>query len=132
MNLSNKIKKFMLNARLESIAWALFLIMIGFFWLYPEGTFPKDAWLLGTGVILLGLNIVRSSLDIHISSFTVILGIIALIAGLDDFIGFEIPIVPILIIIFGISILIGPSIIKHNCKKNSFFSCKSSYEKWFD
>ncbi len=131
MDLSKKFKKFALNARLESVAWALFLIMIGFFWLYPEGTFPKDAWLLGTGIILLGLNAVRTMYDIHISSFSVILGIIALVAGLDDYLGFEIPIVPILIIIFGVSILIGPSIVKNSCKKKSFFCCKGSCEKWF-
>ncbi|MBU0578032.1 hypothetical protein KJ742_04580 [Patescibacteria group bacterium] len=132
MDLSKKFKKFALNARFESIAWGLFLVMIGVLWLYPEGRFPEDTWLLGTGIILLGLNAVRHMYGLHISIFTTLLGLIALVAGLDDYLGYEIPILPILIIIFGVSILLGPSLIKNKVKKGSWFCCKGSCEKWFE
>ena len=110
-----------LNARLEGIAWALFLIMLGVLWLFPEGRFHEDAWLLGVGVILLLLNAVRYLYHIKISTFTIILGILALAAGLDDFYGFELPIIPILVIIVGLSIIIRPKWLK--CKR-----C----EKWLE
>lgn len=126
-----KFQKFLLNARLESIAWGLFLTMIGVLWLYPEGRFPEDTWLLGTGVILLGLNFVRKSYGIHTSAFTIILGILALAAGLDDYLGFEIPILAVILIIFGLSILIGPSMAKGK-GKSTWSWCGGSCEKWFE
>jgi hypothetical protein len=40
-------QKMHLNKRLETIAWGLFLIMIGGLWLFPDKTVPDGAWLLG-------------------------------------------------------------------------------------
>jgi len=52
-------QKNVLNHRLESIGRALFLIMIGSFWLWnPENRVPESFWLIGIGVIMLGLNAV--------------------------------------------------------------------------
>ena len=110
-----------INARLESIAWALFLIMLGVLWLFPEGRFPEDTWLLGVGAILLLLNMVRYLYRIKMSTFTIILGIIALAAGLDDYIGFELPIIPILVITVGVIIIIRPK----------WFKCKRC-DKWLE
>lgn len=95
-----------LDKRLISISWALFLIMIGGLWLVPAGMVPESAWLLGVGIILLGLNIIRYQNGIKMSVFTFILGIVALIAGIGGYIGFELPIFPILVIIIGISVLL--------------------------
>ena len=106
------------NSRLEGIAWALFLIMLGVLWLFPEGRFPEDTWLLGVGAILLLLNMVRYLYRIKMSTFTIILGIIALAAGLDDYISVELPIIPILVIIIGLSIILRPKRLKCNrCEK---------------
>ena len=48
-----------LNKRLESVAWGLFLIMLGGFALVPDETIPKGVWSIGVGLIMLGLNPAR-------------------------------------------------------------------------
>ena len=93
-----------LNHRLETISWGLFLIMLGGFALLravPEGT-----WLIGAGVIMLGLNAVRLLLGIRIGWFTVILGTVALLSGLGSVYGISIPVGPILVILIGLAIIL--------------------------
>ncbi len=93
-----------LNQRLEAISWGLFLIMLGGFALVrnvPEGT-----WLLGAGVIMLGLNAVRILVGIRPSWFTIILGTVALLSGLGSVAGVSIPVGPLLIILFGLALIV--------------------------
>ena len=93
-----------LNHRLETVSWGLFLIMLGGFallWSVPEGT-----WLIGAGVIMLGLNAVRILLGIRVSWFTVILGTVALLSGLGSVYGIRIPVGPLLIILIGLAIIV--------------------------
>lgn len=100
--------KMHLNKRLEAVAWGLFLIMIGGLWLLPDETVPEGAWLLGVGVIMLGLNGVRYLYGIKMSGFTIFLGIIALIIGIGAFLGVDMPVFPILIILWGLSVVLEP------------------------
>lgn len=95
-----------LNERLQTISWALFLIMAGGFWLVPDGRLPQGSWLIGLGVILIGLNVVRYLNGIRMSMFTTIFGAIALIAGVGDFAGIDVPVGPILIILIGAAIIL--------------------------
>ncbi len=95
-----------LNDRLQTISWALFLIMVGGFLLVPSGQLPEGSWLIGVGVILLGLNVVRYLSGIRMSTFTTILGAIAVVAGLGDFAGVDVPVGPILIILIGAAIIL--------------------------
>ena len=74
-------EKAALNKRLESIAWGLFLIMLGGFALVPDETIPKGVWSIGVGVIMLGLNAMRYVNKIRMSGFTTILGIVSLLGG---------------------------------------------------
>jgi cytosine/uracil/thiamine/allantoin permease len=93
-----------LNHRLETMSWGLFLVMLGGFALFrsvPEGT-----WLIGAGVIMLGLNAVRLLLGIRISWFTVILGTVALLSGLGSVYGVDLPVGPLLIILIGLAIIV--------------------------
>ena len=99
-------QKLALNARLESGAWAVFIIMIGVLWMLPSGTLIERAWLIGAGVIMLLLNLVRVGCGIRPSGFTVVLGLLALGMGLADYFGVELPIVPALLVIFGLVILV--------------------------
>jgi len=50
-------------------------------WLLPDETIPEGTWLIGVGVIMLGLNAARYMYGIKMSGFTVVLGIIALSIG---------------------------------------------------
>jgi hypothetical protein len=104
MPLPGDVRKKELNSRLETVGWGLFLIMIGGFALLkgvPEGT-----WLIGAGLIMLGLNAVRLLVGIRASWFTLILGTIALLSGLGSVYGVNIPVGPLLIILIGLAIVV--------------------------
>lgn len=73
-----------LNKRLEAIGWGLFLIMIGGLMLVPEQYVPEGLWLVGAGLIMLGLNAARYFYHLPLSWFTIVLGLIALASGIGD------------------------------------------------
>jgi hypothetical protein len=94
-----------LNKRLETIGWGLFLIMLGGMAFVPETTVKQGLWSIGIGLLLLGLNAARYYFKIKMSTGTIILGIIALGSGVGDFLGVELPIIEILIIVAGLNML---------------------------
>jgi hypothetical protein len=82
--------------------------MIGGLWLAPEGTVPQGTWLIGVGIIILGLMVVRYLYGIKVNGFWLVLGIIALAFGVSSVFGLNIPVLPILIIIIGLNIVLKP------------------------
>jgi hypothetical protein len=97
-----------LNRRLEDIGWALFLIMIGTLLLMPKGGVPQGTWLIGTGLIMLGVNAVRRVNGIAMNGFTIVLGAFALVAGLGGFFGVDLPLLAAFLILMGVIILLRP------------------------
>ena len=97
-----------LNQRLETAAWGLFLIMLGGMWLVPDERIPGGAWLVGAGLIMLGLNLARFLLKVPVSRSTILLGGVALLLGIADFFGIDLPLLPILLIAVGLSMLLKP------------------------
>ncbi len=89
------------DKRFEHTAWGLFLIMIGGLWLVPDHVVPGGAWLVGAGAIMLGLNAARYLSGIRMSSFSIILGVIALALGISDMAGAALPILPIILVLCG-------------------------------
>lgn len=98
-------KKKILDKRLDAIGWGLFLVMIGCLWLIPEGTLHGATWLFGTGMIILVMSWIRSFYQIKVSAFWVFLGVIALGAAMGAWLGINIPLLPALLVIIGLSIL---------------------------
>lgn len=96
-----------LNKRLEALGWGLFFVMIGGLWLVPGELVREGTWLIGVGVIMLGLNAARYLNKIKMSWFTIALGVLALAAGLGDYVGVELPLFPILLVLVGASIIVG-------------------------
>ena len=96
-----------LNRRLEEIGWGLFFLMIGGIWLFPQ-TVPDGAWLIGAGLILLGINTVRQLSGIAMSWFTIALGIVALAAGLFDVFGVKLSLFAVLFIVLGVGMIAAP------------------------
>ena len=94
-----------LNRRLESVSWGLFLIMIGGLALAPS-PIPQGTWLIGAGIIMLGLNGLRLLLGIRASGFTLILGTIALASGIGSVYGIDIPVWPLLLILIGLAVIV--------------------------
>jgi hypothetical protein len=100
------------SRRLDELAWALFLILIGAIWLLPAGTVPEGTWLAGAGLILLGINAARSLKGIKVSGFGIVLGVLALVAGLGHIAGVKVPVLAILLILIGASIILKPLVAK--------------------
>jgi hypothetical protein len=94
--------------RLEDFAWAVFLIMTGALWLMPVDRVPEGTWLIGTGVVLLGLNAARYFVGVAISGFTLLLGALALAGGVAELLGVQLPLMAVALIAFGASILLKP------------------------
>ena len=92
--------------RLDEIALALALIITGALWLAPKAMFPEGTWLVGAGLIVLGLNAARRILGIKTSGFGIIVGLFACAGGIGRIIGQELPLVPILLIILGIGLVL--------------------------
>lgn len=111
-------EKELLNKRLENVSWGLFLIMLGGIWLVPDRYVPEGSWLIGAGLILIGLNVVRQLNQIPMSGFSLILGSAALLIGISDFLRVDLPFFPILLIIIGAKLLLQPLFDNRN-KENS-------------
>jgi hypothetical protein len=104
MSMPEDARKRDLNGRLETVAWGLFLIMLGGFALAKD--VPEGTWLVGAGLIMLGINAIRLLVGIRASWFTLILGTIALLSGLGSVYGIDIPVGPLLIILIGLAIVV--------------------------
>jgi hypothetical protein len=102
-------RKRALDRRLDGVGWGLFLIMIGGLWLAPaEWGIPDGAWLVGAGLIILGLSAVRHFNNLRMSGFWLFLGALALGSGLAAIYGLDLPVLPILLVIAGAAILLKP------------------------
>lgn len=100
--------KVTLNKRLESIAWGLFLIMLGCQAFIPQERVNEGYWSIGVGLILLGLNAARYVNQIRMSGFTTILGLIALATGISELAGVDLPGLAILLILLGAHLVLKP------------------------
>ena len=94
-----------IHDRFVTIGWALFVILIGVIWVIPKDVVPKGAFFLGIGAILLGLSLVKYLKGLKKSEPAIIIGTITLAIGLINFLGLELKIVPVIVIILGVSIL---------------------------
>ena len=88
--------------QLERIGWALFLIMIGGLALLPSGLVPEGTWLAGTGLIMIGRNVVRHANGIRVSRFPAVLGIVTLAVGAPAMAGIDLPVLPVLLAAIGL------------------------------
>jgi hypothetical protein len=99
-----------LNLDFEVIAWGAFLILWGITAMFKS--LPDGTGAIGIGLILIGLNVVRSWAGRPISAFTTTFGILAfLLGGLELarpylHLSFELPIFPIVLLALGVLILV--------------------------
>jgi NADH:ubiquinone oxidoreductase subunit K len=97
-------EKLALDKRLATLFWPLLLILIGTIWLIPVGRVPGGTFLIGIGVILLALNLVRVLNGIPLRMLPTLLGVLALAAGLAQIAGAVLPLMPLSLIAIGTSI----------------------------
>lgn len=99
------------NLNFETLAWGMLIIWWGIRWLFAF--LPNGTGLVGTGLILLGLNAARSLKGIPARGFTTALGILALVLGGGLVLAssvlhlaFELPIFETLLIGLGVIVLV--------------------------
>ncbi len=98
-----------INRNFEVIAWGALFIWWGITVMVPS--FPNGTTALGTGLILIGVNIARKLAGIPVNGFSTTIGVLALVWGGLELVGvlvslpFELPIFAILLIVLGLIIL---------------------------
>ncbi len=99
-----------INRNFEVIAWGALFIWWGISVLIPS--LPNGSTALGTGIILLGVNIARKLSGVPANGFSTTIGILAVIWGGLELVGvlvslpFELPIYAILLIALGLIVLV--------------------------
>lgn len=107
-----------LNKRLEDSGWGFFVLMMGTLLLLPSELVPHGAWLIGAGIIMLGLNCIRCVNNISVSRFTVVMGLIAVLIGLASFFGLRPPLFAMVLALIGLGIIVR-SLIPPNVRPRS-------------
>lgn len=92
---------------LTSLAWGLFFVLIGLSWAVSHYyVVDITAYVaLGAGLILVGLNIARTSLRMRLSKFSLFIGIIALAFGGVELMGQKLPLFETIIVLIGLFII---------------------------
>ena len=102
----------MQNGTLTNMFWGLFLIWFGIVAVWLKGDFGAalnhPLFAMGTGVLLLVMNLCRSVLRLRVSVLTMALGVLLVVANaLVLAFGLTVPFLPELLIIAGVALVIG-------------------------
>jgi hypothetical protein len=92
-----------LTHRLDGLGWGIFFLMTGTLMLIPG--LPEGTWLVGLGVLLLGLAGLRLALGLPFEWFGPILGGAALLAGFGTIAGVYIPVFAIFLVACGLALI---------------------------
>src|SRR5512142_1014411 len=106
-------EKAALNKRLETFGWGFFLILLGGFMFIPDTTISKGVWSIAIGLIFLGLNAARYFNGIRMSGFTTFLGILSLISGVVQLLGWKSLDGAFFLIILGAYLILRPWFDRH-------------------
>lgn len=102
----------MQNETLTNVFWGLFLIWFGILWAHaggnPFNVIDAPLFALGTGLLMLLLNLLRSTMRLRLSVLTVGLGaLLTVIYTPIVLFGINVPFLPFLLIIAGLALIIG-------------------------
>lgn len=114
ISVNDSTSKVALSKRLDDFGWAVLLIAIGTIWLMPEKLMPQGSWLIAAGIIMLGLNAIRYFYGIKMVGFSLVAGILALLAGFGEFFGLTLPLFAIALIVIGLVMLVKPLLEKNS------------------
>ena len=96
-----------LNRRLHLLTLGLLLILTGGMWLIPDSISSWGTWLVGVGLILVGVNFIRYLNHTTIGKFTSMLGVMLLCLGVAYLIGARPPLIPVIIVTLGASVIVS-------------------------
>ncbi len=94
-----------LSDRIDTIGWGLLFMAIGAVSLVP--TMPEGAWLVAAGVVMLGASVARARLGLSIRGVTVVVGVVALAAGIFSVAGLTTAVGPLVLIVLGLMLIVG-------------------------
>ncbi len=106
-NVENVNKNYAANKVLDGIAWGTLIILLGAGWL-TSAYYAMDVGAyvaVGVGLILIALNLVRPSLGVKISKFSLFIGLLALALGGAGILGYSLPLIPTVIVLIGLFIV---------------------------
>ena len=90
--------------RLDAVGWGLFFVWIGSALLFE---FSWGATLVGIGIITLGGQLARFSSKLKMEGCWVVVGVAFLLGGIWQLVDAELPLVPILLILAGLTVLLA-------------------------
>ena len=88
-----------LSDRVDTLGWGLLFVAIGAVSLLPA--MPDGAWLIAAGLVMLGASAARAWLRLPVSGVTVVVGIVALAAGVFTVAGLTTEVGPLVLIVLG-------------------------------
>lgn len=94
---------------METASWGVFFVGLGAI-LAVQSIFKidiKGGIFTIIGLVLIGLNALRYQKQIPISKFTLFIGVLTLLIGISDFLGFKLPVFETILIMIGLFILLG-------------------------
>jgi len=94
---------------LETASWGVFFVGLGAI-LAVQSIFKidiKGGIFTTIGLVLIALNAIRYQKQIPISKFTLFIGVLTLLIGISDFVGFKLPVFETVLILIGLFILLG-------------------------
>jgi hypothetical protein len=97
-----------LDRWLNDIGWGLLFMLTGLVWMVPSQQVPEGTWLFGVAAILIGVNVVRYLKHLTMSSFSLVLGFLALLAAVGQLWRVDLPLLAICLFVIGASLVVKP------------------------
>ena len=94
-----------ISDRVDTIGWGLLFVAIGAVSLMPA--MPDGAWLIAAGIVLLGASAVRAWMGLGAYGTTIVVGVVALSAGIFTVAGLTTEVGPLILIVLGLALVVG-------------------------
>lgn len=88
---------------IENLSWAAFILVLAFFLLFRSNV-PDGLWYIALGVILIAMNLGKAIINVPLSLMTFGAGVIILLVGVSDYLGVDVSLGPIILIVIAASI----------------------------
>jgi hypothetical protein len=105
MRVNERAARTELDKRVDILGWGVLFVVLGVVGLAPD--LPDGAWLIAAGLVFIGVSVVRAIVRLPVSGFTTVVGVVALAAGLGSVAGLEAAVWPLMLIVLGLSLIVG-------------------------
>ena len=94
-----------ISDRVDTIGWGLLFVAIGAVSLMSA--MPDGAWLIAAGIVLLGASAVRAWMGLGAYGTTIVVGVVAVSAGIFTIAGLTTEVGPLVLIALGVALVVG-------------------------